>query len=258
VIPARVFATAQVPDKLIYKGDTLSIFANPLEQLYGNDSIRPKYFGEKEVGFNTGCWRGYIAEWTIMDNTLYLTGIYSCDYHKDRIKADLPKLFGDKCINGKVEANWVTEKIISPQGKLLYYINDGYASIYEMELEFNFLKGKLAGTKLYDNSKTRQSAYSQDSRKLEEYIYKNIHWPMIPDLDDKIIKLFVQFSANENGVVDSAKIIRGNENGLYDEALRVVKNIPDWDVLYRHGEFQRETYTIPIIFSEKNRKKYSE
>lgn len=256
-VPVRSFATAQAPDILIYKGDTLSIFANPLELLYGNDSIRPKYFGEKEACFNTACYRGYRAEWTIVDNNLYLTGIYSCCYYEDSIKADLSKLFGDKYINGKIKADWVTAKIIAPQGKLLYYIHDAYASIYEKELELSFVKGQLEGTNIYDNSKTRQSIYSQDSKKLKEFIYKNINWSVVPSLDDKIIKLFVQFSANENGVVDSAKVVRGNETGLTEEAVRVVKNIPEWDVVYKHGVLQRKTWTIPIIFSEENRKKYS-
>jgi hypothetical protein len=74
---ARTFATSQIPDILIYKGDTLSIFANPLEQLYDNDSIRPNFFDGKEGCMSTACWRGYEAEWIIIDDYLYLTGIYS-------------------------------------------------------------------------------------------------------------------------------------------------------------------------------------
>lgn len=257
-VPVRILATAQIPDKLIYNGDTLYIFANPLELLYVNDSIRPKYFEEKEACMLTACWRAYQAEWTIIDNNLYLTGIYSCCYYEDGIKADLSKLFGDKCIHGKVKADWVTAKIIAPQGKVLYYIYDGYASIYEKELELNFIKGQLAGTIIYDNSKTRQSIYSRDSKKLREWIYKNINWPVVPRLDDKIIKLFVKFSANESGVVDSVKIVSGNESGLNEEALRVVKSIPEWDVFYIHGVLQRRSWTIPVIFSEENRKKYGQ
>src|SRR5690554_1604920 len=97
----RTYATSQIPDLLIYNGDTLSIFANPLEQLYENDSIRPNFFGDKEGCMSTACWRGYEAEWTIVDNELYLTGIYSCCYYEDSIKANLKMLFGDKVVSGK-------------------------------------------------------------------------------------------------------------------------------------------------------------
>lgn len=34
LIKNSVFATAQVPDYLIYKGDTTAIFSNPLEQYF--------------------------------------------------------------------------------------------------------------------------------------------------------------------------------------------------------------------------------
>ena len=252
----ETFATSQIPDLLIYNGDTLSIFANPLEQLYDNDSIKPNFFGDKEGCISTACWRGYEAEWEIIDNDLYLIGIYSCCYYEDSIKANLKDLFGEKCVSGKVKANWFTGKIIVPQGKLLYYINMGYESLYEKELEIEFSNGKLVGTRTYDNSKSRQSEFSQNSEKLNEFIYSHIKWEILQESDNKTIKVFVQFSANENGIVNSAKVMRGYDS-IYDyEALRVIKTLPDWDIYYRHGELQRMNWTLPIVFSEENRKKY--
>lgn len=252
----RTFATSQIPDLLIYNGDTLSIFANPLEQLYENDSIRPNFFGDKEGCMSTACWRGYEAEWTILDNELYLIGIYSCCYYKDSIKADLQSLFGDRFVNGKVKANWFTGRIISPQGKLLYYVHMGYESLYEKELEMEFSNGILIGTKIYDNSKSRQSEFSQKPEKLKEFVYSIINWESLPKIDNKTIKVFVQFSANENGIVDSVKVMRGYDSIFDNEAIRVIKKIPDWDIYYRHGELQRMSWTFPVVFNEENRKKY--
>ena len=63
----HVFATSQAPDVLIYKGNTIPIFANPLEEYTDFDSFRYKLFGDKEGDLNTACWRGYIAEWEIID-----------------------------------------------------------------------------------------------------------------------------------------------------------------------------------------------
>jgi len=250
------FATGQIPDKLIYNGDTLSIFANPLEQLYDNDSMRPKFFGNKEGCMSTACWRGYEAEWIIFDNELYLVGIYSCCYYEDSIKADLKILFGNMFMNGKVKADWFTGKIIAPQGELLYYIHMGYESLYERELELEFLNGKLVGTKTYDNSKSRQSEFSQKPEKLNEFIYSNINWKALPNFDNKTIKVFVQFSANENGIVDSVKVMRGYDSIFDTEAIRVIKTIPDWDIYYRHGKLQRMNWTFPVVFNDENRNKY--
>ena len=251
----KIFATAQIPDLLIYNGDTLSIFENPLEQLYENDSIRPDFFGDKEGCISTACWRGYQAEWIIIEKQLFLTGIYSCCYREDKIKADLKQLFGDKCVSGKVKADWFSGNIIAPQGRMLYYFHMGYGSLYEKELEFRFSKGNLSGIKTYDNSKSKQSIYSKDYERLQKYIYSSINWEILPE-KDKAITVYVQFSANENGVIDSAKVLRGYSEIYDNEALRVVKSIPEWDIYYRHGVYERRAWNIPIIFSTENRKKY--
>ena len=253
---SKSFATGQIPDRLIYKGDTLSIFANPLEQLYDNDSLRPEFFGKTEACMSTACWRGYQAEWEIIENHLYLTGIYSCCYSEDSIKADLKKLFGVALIDGKVKADWFTADIIAPQGKLLYYVHMGYGSLYEKELELQFKNGQLLGTKTYNNTKSKQSIYSQNSEKLNEFIYSNINWINLPKLDGQVIKVYVQFSANENGLIDSVEIMRGYDAIFDKEACRVVKTIPEWDIYYRHEKHERMTWGLPIVFSEENKIKY--
>lgn len=252
----RVLATGQIPDRLIYNNDTLSIFANPLEQLPNVDSLRAKLFNDNKEHWNTACWRGYQAEWTIIDNQLYLTAIYSCNYNEDNIKSDLKQHFGEKFIKGKVKANWVTAKILSPQGKELYYVHSGYESLYEKEVVFEIVNGQLKGTTTYDNSKSRISIYSQDTS-LQKFIYSNIQWEKLPK-QDKPVRVFVQFSGNEQGVIDSVKLMKGFNETFDNEALRVVKSIPEWDVFYRRGQYERRAWTLPIIFSEENRKKYKQ
>lgn len=249
------FSTGQIPDRLIYQGDTISIYANPLEQLYGNDTLRPKFFGIKEGCGSTACWRGYQAEWTIIDNEIYLTGIFSCCCDEDKIKADLNLLFGDKCIDNKVKANWVTGDFISPQGKLLNYVHMGYASTYEKEVEFQFKDGKLIRTRIYDNSKSRTSIYKEDQKKLMEFINRQINWRILPKNKEKI-RIFVQFSANSQGIIDSTEILRGYNPDFDKETIRVIRTIPKWDILYSHGEFMRMKWTMPVIFSNENRRKY--
>ncbi|WP_242927795.1 energy transducer TonB [Pontibacter vulgaris] len=252
---SKTFATAQVPDILIYNGDTLSIFANPLEQLPNIDTLRPKLFGSKEGCTTTACWRGYQAEWTIIENQLFLTGIYSCCHHKDKIQANLKQLFGNKLIDEKVQADWVTADLISPLGKELYYVHMGYESLYEKEVLFQIVKGNLIRKHVFDNSKSRQSIYSQDSEKLLKHIYSNINWEELPT-QEKTVKVFIQFSANQYGTIDSVTILKGF-NGVFDrEAVRVVKTIPEWDVYYRLGKHERRAWYMPIVFSEENWSKY--
>jgi hypothetical protein len=251
VFSSKTFATSQVGDILIYNGDTLSMFANPLNDYPKFDSIKHILFGEKNGDFHTACWRGYIAEWLIIDNQLYLTNIYSCLYYDNGIKADLHQLFGEKFKNGKVNAYWVTDNIISPQGKCLFDLyNYEYSLIYEKEVEFEFLQGRLMNTITYDNSKTRQSELHENQLKLRDFIQENIDWQNIPVLGEKPIKVYISFSANEKGQVDSAQVLKSHDERYNNEAIRVVKMISSWDIIYRHGKFIRVSSSMPVVFSK--------
>jgi hypothetical protein len=246
----QAIATGQQPDRMIYNGDTISIFAEPLEYYAHIDSLR-KILQEKKWGWTTACWKGYSADWEIIDNRLYLIAIRSCDYGSANLRGDLKALFGDKCVNGKVEADWFTGEILSPQGKEILYVHSGYFSYYEKELVFDFEKGRLTGTKLYNNSKSKLSAYSQDQELLFKHIYSNIRWDILPK--DTALRVTVTFSANENGIVDQAEVWRSGIEIFDKEAIRVVKTIPEWDRLFRREKLERRNWTLGIAFTERNR-----
>ena len=166
-----VFATPQIHDELIYNGDTLLVYLYLPDEFYKADTISlgqfesiytVNLFGNKKTCWTTNCGREYQAAWEIIENQLYLTGIYSCCYYEDSIKADLTLLFKDeKIINGKVKADWVNSKSIGQGGKILFWINF-QTSLFEKEYEFEFSEGQLLNIKTFDNSKSRWSEYSQD------------------------------------------------------------------------------------------------
>ena len=248
-----VLGTPQIPDRLIHKGDTLAAFLHLPNEFYKTDTLAVDLFGGKEACLTTACWRGYQAEWRIEEDQLYLIGIYSCCYRKDGIKADLSQLFKNKFKEGKVKADWVTEKVLSDRGKTIAYFQELH--ITEQNIEFEFVNGKLVNTVTYDNSKSRRSAYSQDAVKLKEFIYSNIDWDRIP-LKKETVKVLLRYSANEEGKVDDVKVLRGSEDEFSQEAIRVVKLIPDWDVFYRKGKLVRIPWSVKVIFNEENRLKY--
>jgi hypothetical protein len=265
------FSTPQIPDIIIYKGETHSLFYCPLEFYPDSPLITSQnLFGGKGCFFSA-CWRNYVATWIIQDNKLYLINIRNACYptntgdiaasfksKSDSIGneyADLKKLFHDKYRNGKVYADWVTGKMIMPVGKLLFYVHDHFESVYEKEKELTIANGLLLSVNEFDNSKTKESSYHDQI--LVDYIYNKINWDSIPDLKKERIKVFISFSGNENGVIDSISVLRGY-NKFYDSiAIAVIKSIPYWDIKYRHGKFERTIWNIPVVFSEEQRKKYN-
>jgi hypothetical protein len=274
LLPLKLFGTAQEPDLIIYKGDTLFLHACPLGFYPNRELINTQNLFESKLGScSTGCWRGYIAVWEIDDNKLYLTKIKnhcylsymsSVDSYKnagigiDSIGsefADLKMLFPERYENGKVRADWMSGKLISPQGNLLYYIHSEFESVYERELAFNIENGLLVGTEWFDNSKTKKSKYTEDTKLLSEFIYSNINYNNLPKSDTikgRVTVLII--SSDDNGKIDSVQVVRGI-NEIYDaEAVRVIKSIPEWEVIYRHGKRINHLWTVPIKFDMTEKK----
>lgn len=270
----NVLGTAQIPDILIYNGDTLSLFSCPLNSYPNQDLVNPKNLFGSYGCFYTACWRNYVATWEIINDELYLTKIRNACFptelknvsvsYKSEVKidsigseyADLKKIFPLQFSNGKVKADWVNGKLYSPQGNLLFYLHDGFQSIYETELEFTLRNGKVIGCNKLDNSKTKKSKYLEDQQLLKEYIYNNIKIENLPESDTIRRKVYITvFSSDENGKIDSMKVVRG-VNEIYDkEAIRVIKSIPEWEVLFRHGKKVNRGWTIPITFDLTDKKK---
>lgn len=255
------FATPQVSSILIYNGDTISVYLNSLPKEFYKTDIKffesvlaVNVFGDKEVCWTTACGDGFLTMWEITENQLYLTGIYSCCYYEDSIKADLTLLFKEKVVNGKVKADWVTQKNVRGGKGFVLWNND--MQVFKQEFEFEFLDGKLLEVKTFDNSKSRESAYSKNEIKLVEFIYSNIEWSKLP-IQKERIRVFVRFSANENGKIDEVEVVRKSDFEIFNqEAVRVIKSIPDWDVIYVKGQLYRHRFIMPIVFSEEQREKY--
>lgn len=268
----KLFGTAQIPDWIIYQGDTLPLYSCPLESYPDSELIKAENLFNSDRCFFTACWRSYVATWEIINNELYLIKIqnacyptvaknvaasYNAGTEKDISSAfaDLKILFPDRYKEGKVKADWVTGKMYSPKGELLYYIHQGFESIYENEILFTIKNGILLETKLLDNSKTRIK-YTKNDTLAIKFIAKNINVKNLPKSDTVKRKVYVQIvSTDDNGNIDSVRVIKG-VNKLYDnESMRVVKLIPEWDVIYRHGEKLNNYWIIPISFDLTNRHK---
>lgn len=266
------YGTAQAPDYLIYQGDTMMLFACPLDYYPDQILIKPERLFGGSGCFSTGWWRGYIATWELIDNELFLIEVKNTCYPSKMENtvasysfgtdagntgskyADLKSLFGEKYKNGKVKADWFSGELIIPKGKLLYEINDAFLSIYEKEPVFRVEKGNLTGFQECDNSKTRKSRYVENQALLIEYLRNAINYDNVPQLDTINRRVSVRIiSVDDLGKIDSVEVVK-SVNDIYDkEAVRVVKSIPEWEVLYKKGEQMNKRWTIPINFEMKKR-----
>ena len=83
---------------------------------------------------------------------------------------------------------------------------------------------------------------------LIQFISSNVVYPK--EALDKGIEesILVKFIVNESGVVTDPIILKGNNELLKNEALRVVKLIPNWKPGSHKGKPVSVYYTLPITF----------
>lgn len=249
------YSTGQAGDIIIWNNKKYALLSNPLETYPQFDLIRKKLFVEIQSKTSTACVRGYIAEWQVINNHLYLTNIFACNNHN--IKADLNLIFPDKIKDGRINADWVSQILLVPEGKCLYYGNIGYSYIYETEYELTIQNGELVEKQEYDNSKSHVSIFSQKPDSLIKFIDQNIRWNNLPDTIKNPIRIILLLATTDTNKPE-IKILRGSGIKLYDdEAIRVASQIPDWDVYFQRGKVFKIYWSLPVIFSDEKRKKFT-
>lgn len=84
---------------------------------------------------------------------------------------------------------------------------------------------------------------------LREFIANNIEYPVIAQENGIQGRVYVTFVVTKDGSIANAKIARGVDPVLDQEALRVVNSLPKWKPGYQRGQAVNVSYTVPINFA---------
>jgi hypothetical protein len=143
LISITVSATEQIPDRLIYKTDTIGIYTYPLESLIKTDPLinkRVLHYSNTICG-SSDCWREYVGTWKIINDSLFLTKLTDgCENHIFNLKKVFSKR---KTQNRKVFANWYTGEIKDMFNYKL--VSDGKTEEYKPTKSFSakIINGKI-------------------------------------------------------------------------------------------------------------------
>jgi protein TonB len=85
-------------------------------------------------------------------------------------------------------------------------------------------------------------------QKMLEYIAKNIKYPPVARENGIQGRVYVTFVVDKEGKIKDAKILRGIGGGCDEEALRVVKTMPDWKPGKQNGRSVQVQYNLPVNF----------
>ena len=83
---------------------------------------------------------------------------------------------------------------------------------------------------------------------LINFLNENIKYPPKAAQDKVEGKVIVQFVVKKTGKIDNVKVLRSVRKDLDDEAVRVVKMMPDFIPAKQNGEVADMPYTIPVSF----------
>jgi len=83
---------------------------------------------------------------------------------------------------------------------------------------------------------------------LLNFLSQNIKYPAIAAENGITGKVTVNFVVNTDGSISDAKILRGVDQALDKEALRVIYSLPKWKPGKQSGRPVRVSYSVPINF----------
>lgn len=83
---------------------------------------------------------------------------------------------------------------------------------------------------------------------LSQFIANNIHYPEDAKKEDVKGKVYVSFVVGKDGVLKDIEVLKKLHTLLDEEAIRVVKLMPNWEPGIKDGKKVDVRFHLPIIF----------
>lgn len=94
----------------------------------------------------------------------------------------------------------------------------------------------------------KQASFPGGQSAMSDYIKNNIHYPVDCEMTRKYARVVLSFVVDKDGSIYNIKVIRGVNEYLDAEAVRVVKSMPKWVPAEISGVKVRSACRIPVKF----------
>lgn len=156
----QLLASPQLPDYVIYKGDTLATYTLILEKYFQKQgkADQGELFGLSfRDGASLNCWRGYQAIYKIDNDSLFLADIIHCsertvgEIDKAASVEKMKAIFNGKFSNDRVYIDWFSGDMKFPLTNKVLRWDGLFYTIYEREKVLSITGGKLSATEDVEN-----------------------------------------------------------------------------------------------------------
>jgi periplasmic protein TonB len=94
----------------------------------------------------------------------------------------------------------------------------------------------------------QQAEFAGGQASLFNWLAANIKYPAVARENNIQGKVILRFIIEKNGSVTGVTVLRGTNNLLDAEAVRVVKSMPNWKAGKQRGNDVRSYFTLPVVF----------
>jgi TonB family protein len=95
----------------------------------------------------------------------------------------------------------------------------------------------------------QQAEYKGGQDEMYRYLSKNIKYPENASREHISGKVFTSFVVSKTGEIKDVKVEKGIGYGCDEEAVRVIRNMPNWQPALQDGKPVNSKFTLPIVFS---------
>lgn len=221
LLKLNAFASPQLPDYIIYKGDTLATYTLLLEQYLQiqEKTDQGKLFGLSfREGATLNCWRGYQAIYRVDNDSLFLVDIISCGERRNSTinKAEsadkLKSIFNAKVINDRVYIDWFSGDLKFPITNKVLRWDGVFYTIYEKEKVISISKGNILSTQDVENYVDDPKRIDRkDKNKISDIIFKKLKKLKFRNKEDFDCSDKYMVTIDENGDVSKVRMLYSDE-----------------------------------------------
>ncbi len=102
------------------------------------------------------------------------------------------------------------------------------------------------------NTPEQRPQFPGGDKALMLYLAENLKYPKTAQESSIEGKVLIRFLVDKTGKVSDVKVLRGIGGGCDEEAVRVVKNLPDFKPAMQDGVPVKTFYNIPVFFKLDN------
>jgi TonB family protein len=272
VLVKRYYLDHEEPyEELAFESKQLLIKQGLYKELYSNGDI--KTIGQYKANSKSGVWKTYDTHNKLTNVSNYqngkLNGKSITNYENGRVESGI-------YVNDKKDSVWsYFDKLDQLSNTVLYAmgIREGVSKIYYSNGKIkeinNYKSGKLIETKRFDKegNETLEEESSDETvysivedlpefpggpSEMMRFLASNTRYPQ-EAMDNNIQgRAYISFTVEKDGsiseVESAAPLGREVNKLLLEEAIRVIKKMPNWKPGFQRGKTVRVRYTVPINF----------